>query len=401
MGRARFGIENVGAPLPPGVFYLTSLNVGRTVFRDEIYGNDATGLVEDESKPFRTMSAALAASLTLTPTLTNRVLVRNKGELREDFNLENAVDIDLGNYYFSTNSSLAAQISDNGVDVDCIIYGNSIIDQNSGGITPTIQISGANSNIRINCDKINNNSWMCFEILSTAIVSIFCNQINSAQDCIFNVGGTVYVEINESSHAGLTNFINVLGDMIVRVNNFTCDDTAIQCAGGTLKVYCSKVASQLKIAVGAGGTFSFYFDEAICFGGVGFENNGGTFILNGRYMDTPDSCIIQTVDSSITKSYIQEVFAQNTVVKLSDGGSMLLWNGRYAAQNLFLNIDVIQYDGGSLIIHDCIGIPNVAGLAIIAAAPINLRCENYYASTNALDPNVTVLTGNFIQDVNL
>ena len=50
----------VGPRGPPGP---TQLNVGNTVFVDSVFGDDGTGALQDEAKPFRTLEAVALAVL--------------------------------------------------------------------------------------------------------------------------------------------------------------------------------------------------------------------------------------------------------------------------------------------------------------------------------------------------
>ena len=63
------------------------------IFVDTIYGNDATGLAGNSSKPFLTIAAAVSATVTLSPNSSNRVLIHLRtGYYAENINLTNYVD---------------------------------------------------------------------------------------------------------------------------------------------------------------------------------------------------------------------------------------------------------------------------------------------------------------------
>lgn len=104
--------------------------VGNTIFVDSIYGNDLTGEVENQAKPFATIAAAHAAGAAYwtggtAPSLTNQITMNINGYFVEDV-------VIVSYYNYDLNGAIEGYLEDNTVVAVCSIYGSGTIGIKSG-----------------------------------------------------------------------------------------------------------------------------------------------------------------------------------------------------------------------------------------------------------------------------
>jgi len=154
--------------------------VENTVFVSK-NGNDSTGLPERLDKPFLTLAAARTAAVSLTPSSTNRILIKvEKGRYLEPIDLADFVDWDLGSSIIDGGEIGRATIDDFTTigGVNSIIYGFADIRKtgfSSGASKSCVLIRRAASNVTIYCNKIGSNVGGALEM----------------------TGGTLYVKCKE------------------------------------------------------------------------------------------------------------------------------------------------------------------------------------------------------------
>ena len=101
-----------------------NITINRTVFVAK-NGSDSTGLAERLDKPFLTLAAARTAAVALSPTSTNRVLIKVfSGTYLEGIVLYDYIDWDLSNAILDLQAGSLATIDDNTVVCNSIVYGN-------------------------------------------------------------------------------------------------------------------------------------------------------------------------------------------------------------------------------------------------------------------------------------
>ncbi len=152
-----YGVSNA-INTPPVV--VTTLPVKNTVYVMK-NGNNSTALVERMDKPFLTIAAARTAALAFytggsAPSATNRILIEvYSGYYLEPIILDNFIDYDLRDSVVSQTAT-GDLISDNGVQVDSIIYGQAnLFSVTAGGsATRGIYISNASSSVIMNYSNL-------------------------------------------------------------------------------------------------------------------------------------------------------------------------------------------------------------------------------------------------------
>lgn len=159
----------------------------KTIFVDSYYGSDVTGAVEDPAKPFATIAAALTAGQAyfvsgLAPSASEPVLVKINGTFSEDLELIDYYNYDLG------ASVISGMVYDNGVDVNCIVYGKATI--GTTGQNPCIELTASNSNVSLTATHL----WGESLIDNTCTLRVYDAQF--AQTTGFQLqiyGGTIYL----------------------------------------------------------------------------------------------------------------------------------------------------------------------------------------------------------------
>lgn len=224
--------------------------VQNTVFVSK-NGSDSTGLAERFDKPFLTLAAARAAAVALTPSITNRILVKvEKGRYLEPIDLANFVDWDLDSSIIDGGEIGRATIDDYSTlsgGVNSIIYGFADIRKSafaSGASKSAVLIRRAESNITIYCNKIGSSVGgglemtngtlfvKCKELYSTvaapdafaiglgstANANVYADEIYANGTCISN-GGSGYVEVTAREIRTLTGSASTVNGGNIKVRN--------------------------------------------------------------------------------------------------------------------------------------------------------------------------------------
>lgn len=178
-----------------------TVNYSNVLFVDAINGNDATGAINDFTKPFLQMTGSLYfLLLTLTPTANNRVLVyvRRGSYFGGNINLFNYVD-----YYFEPGAVLTSfTLADYGTSVECKIFGKGLFNGlNFAGSQELLRITGASSKVIFEFDEINIEG-AAFGIFGGSSVSIsgrkvFSQTFGTGYGMTTRTTGTVVVNITE------------------------------------------------------------------------------------------------------------------------------------------------------------------------------------------------------------
>src|SRR5437016_3394258 len=163
------------------------LLINRTVFNDIFYGNDASGVKDDEAKPYQTLAAALAVAV------SGDTIYVQPGVYNED----NLVLKDGVDWYFTEGSSIVST-------------GNPIFIDSGGAVTSTISgygvFSSANgilslsngSTINFSGISVDTSGTDAFSLTGATLNTLNVNltTINSSSEDIFFLDGSTLLTVN-------------------------------------------------------------------------------------------------------------------------------------------------------------------------------------------------------------
>jgi hypothetical protein len=302
-----------------------SKKYGNIIFVDKVYGDDFTADKNDPLKPFFTYSQAVSQAV------SGDLIILRPGSYSENVILKDGVDI-----YGYSKTFILFSLTDNGVSVNCKIFGEMNL--------RNVSLTGADSNVEINCSDINSGFFTSFNSTSGGKIKLNCKTITSngvgininasnpdnsydiSCDNIYSWSASVYLINNSNLN------LNVTGDIVINrptfagVNTFVIEIRPIY--NGVVNISCRNIISESNRAV-------------IC------VNNDGTAVYN------------VTGELHVNCKKIESTFQTNTVE--------------------FVN-SVIQDFGGTNIYINC---------KLIKA----IGSTNCYHSSNFYSSKKTVITG--------
>ena len=318
-----------------------SVNYGNVYFVDKDNGNDATGVINDFTKPFATVVAAYNAAYSTSPTSTNRALiyVRKGTYTDENLNIFNYIDIysDYGVVY--TGNS---RFRDFGTSADTKILGYAKFNVTSSSFQ-IVTITGAATVVSFECDEIIALGGM-FEVQNGASLYFKARKVDADASGFYNSGycrgsGTIVVEISEEykSFAQHFKFVQFSGKMYA-----TCPRFYLKSGGGIP----SGFKQSIMVDANAGGEAiingNFYTDPTA--GTTAYGTNSAiitrwndswmTLIINGNiYSENQlavhaqgSSASSRTIINGDVKSNFQIAYIAESSRVVFRNGTLLNWN---------------------------------------------------------------------------
>ena len=292
-----------------------SVNYGNVYFVDKDNGTDATGVINDFTKPFATVVAAYNAAYATSPTSTNRALiyVRKGTYTDENLNIFNYIDIysEYGVVY--TGNS---RFRDFGTSADTKILGYAKFNVTSSSFQ-IVTITGAATVVSFECDEIIALGGM-FEVQNGASLYFKARKVDADASGFYNSGycrgsGTIVVEISEEykSFAQHFKFVQFSGKM-----HATCPRFYLKSGGGIP----SGFKQSIMVDANAGG-------EAIINGNFYTDPTAGTTAYG-----TNSAIITRWNDSWMTLIINGNIYSENQLAVHAQGSS--------AASRTIINGDV-------------------------------------------------------------
>lgn len=196
-------IDGDGTPGDPLKFIApisTEVKYANVLFVDTVNGNDATGIENDLTKPYSTITAALSDAVAQGPIETNRTLIYVRRGLYSNDTyllLQNFIDVycEPGVIIFSTS------ILDNGNSVNCRWMGKANFRGNTLFTNQLLGVTGATSKVYFEFDDLFT-SRAAFIIQNGASVTItgrkvFAETFNTGFGATFRGSGTIVLNITE------------------------------------------------------------------------------------------------------------------------------------------------------------------------------------------------------------
>jgi len=390
-------------------------------------GNDATGLVERLDKPFKTYGAAAAAVAAFytggnSPSSTNRVLIDvYPGFYEEQISLLNFVDVNLRDAVFNHRLAGAtnATINDSGGAVNCIIWGNGIINRDALGATANsfgLQLLNA-STVTIYCNSINSSLDAAIDINNNANVKVFGDVKTTAANfgaIKDNAGGALTYNLSITGNVtnglnGTINMQNIASTIVINGNLISAGTGGLLVSNGLFYVRGNLSANDNMINVDAGAldiignvTMVDTNQSAIVTtGGVtkvvgnvvgNIDMAGGTYLQYGNVnVDGVEafSCEAGTgfVYGNITSTGAQGIFGT--------GGSLIVYGNVISSSGATPAVDI---DTSTLVINgDCYSNGASSTINVNGTASFTLNGTSY----NTVDPGgsayALVTTGGIVK----
>lgn len=286
---------------------------GKAVYVDSVYGNDSSGSAFRQDLPYLTIAAARSAAVALTPSATNRILIKVRGYFLQQIVLANYVDWDLTGCVFDLQAGAGlSTIDDAGVSCDSVIHGNPFITRSGTGTTPVacIKTSNASSNVVAHLGDLVSSTTGASDgaILTTAgTLTVYCNNITAYNYSIGASGGTQTVWCKNAISSNNSTVVNAGGTQIVNGVNITSSVKAcIANTSGSQVVYCNDVVSSGADAAGdtintSGGTQSVFCNNVT-------QNNALAQVV---YQSGSGTQIIRAKGTILGSSYTGAIVAEN------------------------------------------------------------------------------------------
>lgn len=301
-------------------------------------GNDSTALANRLDLPFLTLDAARTAALTLSPTSTNRILIKVfSGYYTEKIVLANFIDWDLGNCIIDLQTGDFYTIDDDNIACDSIIYGSAKIIRSTEGTLGCIRTQNPATNFigyfsratssrgeTITCTDGNQDIYISSSLSCTFSGTSNVFSISSGNQNITMVGvGT----ISNSSTSGRI-FFKSGGTSYIRGNMFsssTSANRAITISGsGNTYIYGNLITSGgAYLDQETSGIFEYYGNMNGCNSTPGVAVNlfSGTSYIKGN-IDSDTITIgeelsnngsgIHTIEGNISSTGSYAIIFQNS-----------------------------------------------------------------------------------------
>jgi hypothetical protein len=233
-----------------------SKKYGNIIFVDKVYGDDFTADKNDPLKPFFTYSQAVSQAV------SGDLIILRPGSYSENVILKDGVDI-----YGYSKTFISFSLTDNGVSVNCKIFGEMNL--------RNISLTGTDSNVEISCSDINSGSVTSFNSTSGGKIKLNCKTITTTNT-------NVAININTSNTGNTYNIIcdniyswgacvrlvnevnlnlNVTGDIVLNRPTFAGEYTFVidiqPIYNGITNINCRNIISESNravISVGNDGT---------------------------------------------------------------------------------------------------------------------------------------------------
>lgn len=314
-------------------------------FVDAVNGNDATGAINDFTKPYANVYAALSATFDFSWSSSNRALiyVRRGSYYNQGMQFLNYVDVYCEPGVTFTGNS---RIEDYGQSVNCNFFGKSRWETSLQ--FSVIKVTGGNSNVNVEVDEMICNGW-AFEAQNGANTYFKARRL----DCktlggginIFNSGsGTRVIEITQEhlSPHKLYGFVDFSGKAYVSCpRNFL---KAINYYGGFWKAV-------INVQGGNGGceiifNGNMYSDTSVAYYGAQsgmiqrWDVSWGTLVVNGNIYSENQFGIYSQGSSAACRTIINGDVKSNNLIGYIFGnsrvvfrnGTLLNWNTRVGSE---------------------------------------------------------------------
>ena len=349
---------------------------------DAINGNDATGIENDFTKPYFTITLALSEAVSQSPTDTDRSLVYvRRGEYLSDqfLVLQNFVDV----YCEPGVVIVGTSILDNSNNVESRWMGKANFRGNTIFTNELLRLTGATSKVYFEFDDLftTRAAFGVFNGASATIVGrkVFAETFNTSYGCTFRGSGTIVVNITEE----LAAWHNVI---------------AMRFFSGKAYVTCPRL--YLHEGNYTGGNFKAVLHI--------YDNLGGELTVNGDlivnnlagYYGGTSSVITRWTDSWLTVRLNGNIFAENQygIYGLgSSGASRTIINGDVRSNTLCAyvasNSNVVFRNGTLMNWNNLVGVSE--GYPVFSMGGSGKvwveNCHMYSLGTGATQPNIAAV----------
>lgn len=357
-------------------------------------GNDTTALTAFTAAgnkqvfayPFLTLAAARSAAVSLTPSATNRILIKVfSGLYVEQLVLANYVDWDLTNSIIDLQTNAATYtVTDDNVACDSNIYGDSQILRSAGASAlGCIGISAATSSVKIYCNNII--ATVGKGISNSGTIYIVGNVQSIANDGIVNNKNiTLFGNVN----ASLIGLNTDTGTTIIH-GNITSDGNGVyNLLGGYIYIY-GDINSVSSAAIDTSNNAIVYV-----YGNIN-ANNGNTIINSGSTLNITGN--ISSSQYSLTTSAGTTIFSGNVTSSNGNpltinGGTVIIKAGSRLITN-GTNQDAVVISNGKLILDGATIIAKGTGKCIYSTTAQNVDIYGTCTTNAYKSSNITLRTG--------
>jgi len=370
------------------------LPVSNTVFVDESFGSDSTGLAERADLPFLTKAAASIAAAALTPSATKRISISVKNfNSAEGIVLGNFIDWDLNGGSIDLAAGALAAIDDNNIACNSVIYNAHTIQRTTAGTNGhAIRLQNAGSVVTVYANNFNSN------LLNTILLT---NGTLTTYGTVNTTNGTP-IQVQAGILVSNGNIVSTSGGILISAGTATLNGNitnsagqAITNTGGTITMNGNINASSnaANIVISAGSTIlngNSTNTLGICGTTAGSGNltvngnttSGSNASAHGYQLGSTGRCVF---NGDISSSAAGAVAVNN--IGAAVGGQIIV-NGGTITSTLF--VPVINFGSGVLILNSC---------RVITPAAATEAIRKDFASTLILN-STTLIAGAGANSIN-
>lgn len=337
-------------------------------------GDDGTGLAGRLDKPFLTFAAARTAAVALSPSATNRILIKAfSGTYDESIVLANYVDIDLSDAIIQLTSGTATYtITDANVSCNSVVYGQSVLSRQGAGTGGVIRTQNSGTILTVYCNAI----------IGSRGTIVVCN--NGVQRINADV-------ITDSSGNGV--FIDNGSQYVVAKTITSTSGYCVQCSGGTQYIQASKIDAQnaaFEACDCQGGT-QYVHSDIITSVDLAVYNDGGTQYIYSNVNSA--STGTEAVSCNSGTQYLYGNIVDSFVGALAVNSAI-----QYIYGNISSSDTCISCDGSAIqkFYGTAISTGAVPGICISGTQYVHGRLETSAVNTDAYTqaaPGVSILDG--------